>query len=85
MVVSIFTLSLATSHYFLRNILCSYLVWLSATRTLKLLPHLWHQPEHIIFVPAFILFGYYFSIMKIYALCTLHEVSYSWRLTGPPF
>ncbi|KAJ3479683.1 hypothetical protein NLJ89_g12317 [Agrocybe chaxingu] len=56
------------------NILLSYFVWLSATRTLKLLPHLWNQPEHIIYVPAFILFGYYFAIMKIYALCTLHEV-----------
>ena len=57
-----------------RNILLSYFVWLSATRTLKLLPHLWHNPEHIIYVPAFIIFGYYFAIMKIYALCTLHEV-----------
>jgi hypothetical protein len=25
-------------------------------------------------VPAFILFGYYFAIMKLYALFTLHEV-----------
>ncbi|KAF8965549.1 glycosyltransferase family 2 protein [Flammula alnicola] len=31
------------------NILLSYFVWLSATRTLKLMPHLWHQPEHIIY------------------------------------
>jgi hypothetical protein len=27
-------------------------------------------------VPAFILFGYYFAIMKIYALFTLHEVRF---------
>ena len=59
-----------------RNILLSYFVWLSATRTLKLLPHLWYQPEHVIYVPAFIAFGYYFAIMKIYALCTLHEVRF---------
>lgn len=59
------------------NILCSYLVWLMATRTAKLLPHLWHRPEDIIHVPAFILFGYYFAIMKLYALCTLHEVCMS--------
>lgn len=57
------------------NILASYGVWLTATRTAKLLPHLWHQPEHIIYVPAFIAFGYYFAIMKLYALVTLHEVS----------
>lgn len=57
-----------------RNILASYLVWLFATRTAKLLPHLWHRPQDVIHVPAFILFGYYFAIMKLYALCTLHEV-----------
>lgn len=36
-----------------------YVVWLFATRTLKLLPHLWQHPSHIIYVPAWILFGYY--------------------------
>lgn len=58
-----------------RNILLSYIVWLSATRTAKLLPHLWNRPQDIIYVPAFILFGYYFAVMKLYALLTLHEVS----------
>ena len=57
-----------------RNILASYVIWLSATRTAKLLPHLWRRPQDIIYVPAFILFGYYFAIMKLYALVTLHEV-----------
>jgi len=63
------------SHIFFRNILASYLAWLLATRTAKLMPHLWQRPQDIIYVPAFILFGYYFAIMKLYALCTLHEVS----------
>lgn len=58
-----------------RNILLSYTVWLMATRTAKLLPHLWNRPQDIIYVPAFILFGYYFAVMKLYALLTLHEVS----------
>lgn len=58
-----------------RNILASYLVWLAATRTAKLIPHLWTRPQDIVYVPAFILFGYYFAIMKVYALLTLHEVS----------
>lgn len=52
----------------------SYFVWLMATRTAKLLPHLWTRPQDIIHIPAFILFGYYFAIMKVYALLTLHEV-----------
>ena len=67
------------SFRFCRNIVASYMVWLMATRTAKLLPHLWHQPEHIIYVPAFILFGYYFAIMKIYALFTLHETAWGTR------
>jgi len=50
-----------------------------ATRTAKLLPHLWHRPQDIIFVPAFILFGYYFAIMKVYALLTLHETGWGTR------
>jgi hypothetical protein len=45
-----------------------------ATRTAKLLPHLWNRPQDIVYVPAFILFGYYFAVMKVYALLTLHEV-----------
>ena len=57
-----------------RNVVVSYFVWLLATRTAKLLPHLWYRPQDIIHIPAFILFGYYFAIMKIYALFTLHEV-----------
>ncbi|KAF8705924.1 Glycosyl transferase family 21, partial [Rhizoctonia solani] len=61
------------------NILASYAVWLSATRTAKLLPHLWHRPQDIIYVPAFIAFGYYFAIMKLYALFTLHEVGWGTR------
>jgi hypothetical protein len=61
------------------NILLSYMVWLTATRTAKLLPHLWNTPQHVIYVPAFILFGYYFALMKIYALFTLHETGWGTR------
>lgn len=61
------------------NILASYMVWLLATRTAKLLPHLWYRPQDIIHVPAFILFGYYFAIMKLYALLTLHETGWGTR------
>lgn len=61
------------------NIILSYFVWIMATRTAKLLPHLWFRPQDIIYVPAFILFGYYFAIMKIYALFTLHETGWGTR------
>ncbi|KAG8963026.1 hypothetical protein FRC03_003522 [Tulasnella sp. 419] len=61
------------------KILLSYAAWLTVTRTLKLVPHLWKRPQDIIHVPAFIAFGYYFAIMKIYALFTLHEVGWGTR------
>lgn len=61
------------------NILISYCVWLMATRTAKLIPHLWNRPQDIVYVPAFILFGYYFAVMKIYALLTLHETGWGTR------
>ncbi|KAF9067769.1 nucleotide-diphospho-sugar transferase [Rhodocollybia butyracea] len=61
------------------NILLSYFTWLLATRTAKLLPHLWYRPQDVIYVPAFIVFGYYFAVMKLYALCTLHETGWGTR------
>jgi len=42
-----------------RNIIASWVVWLTVTRALKLLPHLWQHPSHIIYVPAWIAFAYY--------------------------
>ena len=62
------------------RIIVSYIVWLIATRTMKLLPHLWFRPQDIIYVPAYIIFGYYFAAMKIYALLTLHETGWGTRV-----
>lgn len=67
------------------DVIVSYIVWITATRTLKLLPHLWFRPLDIIYVPAYIAFGYYFSIMKLYALCTLHVTAWGTRVgVGEP-
>ncbi|KAF9080229.1 hypothetical protein BGX23_002477 [Mortierella sp. AD031] len=66
-------------HLPLWDIIISYIVWLMLTRIVKLLPHLFKRPQDIIWVPAFLIFGYYFAIMKIYALFTLHEVGWGTR------
>ncbi|KAH9942536.1 glycosyltransferase like family 2-domain-containing protein [Epithele typhae] len=47
-----------------RNVVVSYFVWLFATRTAKLLPHLWNRPQDII---------------HLYALFTLHETGWGTR------
>ncbi|KAF9351312.1 hypothetical protein BGX34_000657 [Mortierella sp. NVP85] len=66
-------------HLPLWDIIISYVVWLMMTRIVKLLPHLFKRPQDIIWVPAFLIFGYYFAVMKIYALFTLHEVGWGTR------
>jgi len=72
------------AHFLNRNVILSYMLWLTVTRTAKLLPHLWYRPQDIIYVPAFILFGYYFAVMKLYALCTLHEVRLEYLILSFP-
>ncbi|KAG2177859.1 hypothetical protein INT43_003106 [Umbelopsis isabellina] len=61
------------------NIVISYICWLLLTRGLKLLPHLVKRPQDVIHLPAWLIFNYYFAIMKIYALFTLHEVGWGTR------
>ncbi|KAI9019522.1 glycosyltransferase like family 2-domain-containing protein [Phycomyces nitens] len=61
------------------NVLLSYITWLLLTRGLKLLPHLIQRPRDVIHLPAWLLFNYYFAVMKVYALFTLHEVGWGTR------
>ncbi|RKP13990.1 glycosyltransferase family 2 protein [Piptocephalis cylindrospora] len=61
------------------NVWLSYAIWLLATRVVKLTPHLWKRPQDVIHIPAFVLFNYYFAIMKLYALCTLHVTAWGTR------
>lgn len=64
------------------NIVSSYLVWLLMTRLVKLLPHLVRWPHHIIAVPAFLVFNFYFAFMKLYALFTLNVTGWGTRKMG---
>ncbi|KAF7731261.1 hypothetical protein EC973_000677 [Apophysomyces ossiformis] len=61
------------------NVIVSYMSWLLLTRGLKLLPHFIRRPQDVIHLPAWLLFNYYFAIMKLYALFTLHEVGWGTR------
>ncbi|KAI8970699.1 glycosyltransferase like family 2-domain-containing protein [Pilobolus umbonatus] len=61
------------------NILLSYLGWLLLTRFIKLVPHFVKRPWDIWVLPAWLVFNYYFAVMKIYALFTLHEVGWGTR------
>ena len=61
------------------NIIVSYICWLLLTRGLKLVPHFLKRPSDIIYLPAWLLFNYYFAVMKLYALFTLHVTSWGSR------
>lgn len=47
------------------------LLWWCVSRTLKLLPHLRESPRDLSLIPAYIIFSYVFSVLRIYALLTL--------------
>ena len=70
--VSVVVLCFLQYHLPQWNIVASYLVWLMLTRLVKLSPHLIRWPQHIIYLPAFLIFNFYFALMKIYALFTLN-------------
>jgi cellulose synthase/poly-beta-1,6-N-acetylglucosamine synthase-like glycosyltransferase len=61
------------------NVILSYITWLLVTRGLKLFPHFFKRPQDVLHLPAWLLFNYYFAVMKVYALFTLHEVGWGTR------
>ncbi|KAG2219326.1 hypothetical protein INT45_006859 [Circinella minor] len=61
------------------NVAVSYIVWLLVTRFLKLIPHFLRRPLDIWVLPCWLIFNYYFAIMKIYALFTLHVTAWGTR------
>lgn len=50
-------------------------LWMVFTKTVKLLPHFFLYPQDLIYLPVSILFGYFHGVIKLYALCTLDDVS----------
>ncbi|TPX49669.1 hypothetical protein SeLEV6574_g01309 [Synchytrium endobioticum] len=60
-------------------ILVSYTVWLLLTRLLKYIPHFVSRPQDILYLPAWLIFNYYFAISKIYCLFTLHNTDWGTR------
>jgi cellulose synthase/poly-beta-1,6-N-acetylglucosamine synthase-like glycosyltransferase len=61
-------------------VLMSYAVWILGMRTLKLLPHWNVRPQDFKWILHWIVFNYYFSLMKIYSLFTLHVTAWGTRV-----
>lgn len=54
-------------------------VWLVFTKTIKLIPHLRRHPKDIWLMPFQIIFGYYHSVIKFWAMVTFWDCAWSGR------
>lgn len=57
----------------------AWAIWLFGTRCLKLCYYLYDNPEYIVYIPVFVLFQYFQSVIKIIALFTLYERGWGTR------
>jgi hypothetical protein len=55
------------------------LIWIFATKLVKLIPYLFRHPKYVIFLPGYYAFGYFHSLIKLYALFTFWDVTWSGR------
>ena len=58
--------------YFDYRVLITWIGWILLTRFIKLFGYFWGRPCNIIYLPIYILFTYYTSVLKIYSLLTLN-------------
>ena len=63
------------SKWKLISAMIAFTVWLTFTKVVKLIPHLYRYPMDVKFIPVAIVFGYLHGFIKIYALLTLNVVS----------
>ena len=53
-----------------------FLVWLLFTKIVRLIPHFLRHPVDMVHIPVLIAFGYFHSLLNIYALCTLTQTAW---------
>jgi cellulose synthase/poly-beta-1,6-N-acetylglucosamine synthase-like glycosyltransferase len=54
--------------------------WIFASKLVKPIPHFRRNPADLIFLPGYILFGYYHSLLKLYALFTFWNCAWGSRV-----
>eukprot|EP00474_Spongospora_subterranea_P002358 CRZ02816.1 hypothetical protein [Spongospora subterranea] len=57
----------------------SEVVWLFFSRYIRLAEHWRRKQWDIVYLPLYIVFNYFFALMKVYALCTLHITGWATR------
>ena len=61
-------------------VMMAFAVWIIATKVVKLIPHFKAYPLDIFYFPGYVLFAYYYSFQRLYAILTCWDVSWSSRL-----
>lgn len=47
-------------------------LWILGSKLVKPLPHFWRNPKDLVYLPGYVLFGYFHSLIKLYALATVN-------------
>ncbi|MCJ1466884.1 hypothetical protein MMC07_005506 [Pseudocyphellaria aurata] len=72
-----------------QNVAWTYLgylgIWIFLSKLVKPFPHFWRRPQDLIYLPGYVLFGYFHTFLKLYAMCTFWNTTWSGRpgVVGP--
>ncbi|CAF9928913.1 MAG: hypothetical protein GOMPHAMPRED_005252 [Gomphillus americanus] len=55
------------------------LLWIVCSKLVKPMPHFLRHPRDLVYFPGYVLFGYYHSLLKLYALFTLRNIAWGSR------
>lgn len=53
--------------------------WIFCSKLVKPFPHFWRNPGDLIYLPGYIFFGYFHSLIKLYAMLTFYNTSWGGR------
>jgi cellulose synthase/poly-beta-1,6-N-acetylglucosamine synthase-like glycosyltransferase len=71
--------TLTHTGFYSRAMLQTLIIWIMLTKLPKVLPYFWHYPWDLIYLPAYYLFAYGHSFIKLWALLTFWDVAWSGR------
>lgn len=59
--------------------LLALLLWILSTKVIKIAPYFAEYPRDLVLLPGYVLFGYFHSLIKLYALLTVWDISWGGR------
>lgn len=54
-------------------------LWIFCSKLVKPLPHFWRHPRDLAYLPGYLVFGYFHSLIKLYALATFYNKAWGSR------